>query len=96
MGMSVIVYNFTDDRFEIRDKVSPEYVIESHTHFTGLLSALIEPVSLIRDIHTVSVSRGRGNFFPRSLPRQMAHGFNIVPVWRNHKGGVVTGVVVWP
>lgn len=26
----------------------------------------------------------------------MAHGFNIVPVWRNHKGGVVTGVVVWP
>lgn len=45
VGMSVIVCNFTDDRFEIRDKVSPEYVIESHTHFTGLLSALIEPVS---------------------------------------------------
>ncbi len=32
----------------------------------------------------------------RPLPRQMAHGFNIVPVWRNHKRGVVTGVVVWP
>lgn len=32
----------------------------------------------------------------RQLPRQMAHGFNIVPVWRNHKRGVVTGVVVWP
>lgn len=44
-GMSVIVYSFTDDRFEIRDKVSSDYVIESHTNFTGLLSALIEPVS---------------------------------------------------
>ncbi len=33
---------------------------------------------------------------PLSLPRQMAHGFNIVPVWRNHKGGVVPGVVVGP
>lgn len=44
-GMSVIVYSFTDDRFEIRDKVSSGYVIESHTHFNGLLSALIEPVS---------------------------------------------------
>ncbi|EMO3463206.1 TPA: DUF4926 domain-containing protein [Klebsiella variicola] len=44
-GMSVIVYSFTDDRFEIRDKVSSDYVIESHTHFTGLLSALIESVS---------------------------------------------------
>ncbi len=44
-GMSVIVYSFTDDRFEIRDKVSSDYVIESHTHFNGLLSALIEPVS---------------------------------------------------
>ncbi|WP_220427600.1 YrhA family protein, partial [Klebsiella pneumoniae] len=28
-GMSVIVYSFTDDRFEIRDKVSSDYVIES-------------------------------------------------------------------
>ncbi|EPK8957552.1 YrhA family protein, partial [Klebsiella pneumoniae] len=25
--------------------VSSDYVIESHTHFNGLLSALIEPVS---------------------------------------------------
>lgn len=33
---------------------------------------------------------------PPSLPRQMAHGFNIVPVWRDHKGGVVPGVVVGP
>lgn len=40
-GMSVIVYSFTDDRFEIRDKVSSDYVIESHTHFNGLLSALM-------------------------------------------------------
>nr|MDQ6120625.1 YrhA family protein [Klebsiella pneumoniae subsp. pneumoniae] len=38
-GMSVIVYSFTDDRFEIRDKVSSDYVIGSHTHFNGLLSA---------------------------------------------------------
>ncbi|MGK3472501.1 hypothetical protein ACSLOS_31505, partial [Klebsiella pneumoniae] len=26
-GMSVIVYSFTDDRFEIRDKVSSDYAI---------------------------------------------------------------------
>lgn len=94
-GMSVIVYSFTDDRFEIRDKVSSDYVIESHTHFNGLLSALISR-SAESDTSIPSAFPRTWEFFPLSLPRQMAHGFNIVPVWRNHKRGVVTGVVVWP
>ncbi|HBT4568406.1 TPA: hypothetical protein MB288_005489 [Klebsiella pneumoniae] len=44
-GMSVFAYSFTDNCFEIRDKVSTGYVIESHTNFSALLSALIDMVS---------------------------------------------------
>lgn len=44
-SMSVFAYSFTDDCFEIRDKAFTDYVIESHTHFSALLSALIDTVS---------------------------------------------------
>jgi len=44
-GMSVFAYSFTGDCFQIRDKASTEYVIESYSHFNELLSALIETVS---------------------------------------------------
>ncbi|HEY2451387.1 MAG TPA: YrhA family protein [Scandinavium sp.] len=44
-GMSVFVYSFSDDCFQIRDKVSTDYVIESHENFSGCLSALINTVS---------------------------------------------------
>ncbi|CTQ22690.1 conserved hypothetical protein [Klebsiella variicola] len=44
-GMSVFSYSFTDNCFEIRDKASTGYVIESHTNFSALLSALIDMVS---------------------------------------------------
>ncbi|BBS54650.1 TPA: YrhA family protein [Klebsiella pneumoniae] len=44
-GMSVFAYSFTDNCFEIRDKASTGYVIESHTNFSELLSALIDMVS---------------------------------------------------
>ncbi|NDO81142.1 DUF4926 domain-containing protein [Citrobacter sp. NCU1] len=44
-GMSVFAYSCTDDCFEIRDKASTDYVIESHTNFSELLSALIDTVS---------------------------------------------------
>ncbi|MGU6971957.1 YrhA family protein [Salmonella enterica subsp. enterica serovar Oranienburg] len=44
-GMSVFAYSFTDDCFEIRDKASTDYVIESHSNFSELLSALIDTVS---------------------------------------------------
>lgn len=44
-GMSVFAYSFTDDCFEIRDKASTGYVIESHPSFSELLSALIDTVS---------------------------------------------------
>lgn len=43
-GMSVFAYSFNDDCFEIRDKASTDYVIESHTNFSELLSALIDTV----------------------------------------------------
>ncbi|ECE1536662.1 DUF4926 domain-containing protein [Salmonella enterica] len=43
-GMSVFAYSFNDDCFEIRDKASTDYVIESHTNFSELLSALIDMV----------------------------------------------------
>lgn len=43
-GMSVFAYNFKDDCFEIRDKASTDYVTESHTNFSELLSALIDTV----------------------------------------------------
>ncbi|EHI3750614.1 DUF4926 domain-containing protein [Salmonella enterica] len=44
-GMSVFAYSFKDDRFEILDKASTDYVIESHTNFSALLSALIDMAS---------------------------------------------------
>nr|WP_318383592.1 YrhA family protein [uncultured Enterobacter sp.] len=44
-GMSVFVYSFTDDCFQIRDRVSTDYVIESHENFSDCLSALINTVS---------------------------------------------------
>ncbi|HCM1930994.1 TPA: DUF4926 domain-containing protein [Salmonella enterica subsp. salamae serovar 51:c:-] len=44
-GMSVFAYSFKDDCFEIRDKASTDYVIESHTNFSALLSALIDTVN---------------------------------------------------
>ncbi|CAH3715889.1 hypothetical protein AI2709V1_4332 [Klebsiella pneumoniae] len=44
-GMSVFAYSFTDNCFEIHDKASTGYVIESHTNFSALLSALIDMVS---------------------------------------------------
>ncbi|EEE1928432.1 DUF4926 domain-containing protein [Salmonella enterica subsp. diarizonae] len=44
-GMFVFAYNFKDDCFEIRDKTSTDYVIESHTNFSALLSALIDMAS---------------------------------------------------
>ncbi|MEW9204983.1 YrhA family protein [Citrobacter werkmanii] len=43
-GMSVFAYSFKDDCFEIRDKASTGYVIESHINFSTLLSALIDTV----------------------------------------------------
>ncbi|EMD8240173.1 DUF4926 domain-containing protein [Salmonella enterica] len=44
-GMSVFAYSFKDDCFEIHDKASTDYVIESHPSFNALLSALIDTVS---------------------------------------------------
>lgn len=44
-GMSVFAYSFRDDCFEIRDKASTDYVIESHVHFSELLSALVDTVN---------------------------------------------------
>lgn len=43
-GMSVFSYSFTEDCFEIRDKASTEYVIESHEKVSDFLSALINTV----------------------------------------------------
>lgn len=44
-GMSVFAYDFTDDCFEIRDKASTDYAIETHVNFSELLSALIDTVN---------------------------------------------------
>ncbi len=44
-GVSVFAYSFTDDCFEIRDKASTDYVIESYSNFSELLSAFIDTVS---------------------------------------------------
>ncbi|MCV2535785.1 DUF4926 domain-containing protein [Enterobacter wuhouensis] len=44
-GMSVFAYNFTDDCFEIRDKASTDYAIETHVNFSELLSALIDTMN---------------------------------------------------
>lgn len=43
-GMSVLVYSLKEDCFQIRDKVSTDYVIESHTTFSDLLTSLIDTV----------------------------------------------------
>ena len=43
-GISVFVYVFKDDRFQIRDKVSTDYVIAEYGSFGDLLSALIDTV----------------------------------------------------
>lgn len=44
-GMSVFAYCFTDVCFEIRDKASTDYDIESCSNFSELLSAFIDTVS---------------------------------------------------
>lgn len=43
-GMSVFVYSFKDNCFQIRDKASTDYVIEEYETFGDLLSALIDTV----------------------------------------------------
>ncbi|HAI0053793.1 TPA: hypothetical protein HIE88_004550 [Escherichia coli] len=43
-GMSVFVYSFKDDCFQIRDKASTDYVIDEYKTFNDLLSALINTV----------------------------------------------------
>ncbi|ECY1766932.1 hypothetical protein F6685_22715 [Salmonella enterica] len=43
-GMSVFVYSFKEDCFQIRDRVSTDYVIESHATFSDLLTSLIDTV----------------------------------------------------
>ena len=44
-GMTVFAYNFTDDCFEIRDKASMDYAIETHANLSELLSTLIDTLS---------------------------------------------------
>lgn len=44
-GMSIFAYSLTEDCFQIRDKASTEYVIESHNKFSVFLSAIIDTVS---------------------------------------------------
>ncbi|KAA1139808.1 hypothetical protein D3H66_26145, partial [Citrobacter portucalensis] len=44
-GMALFAYSFADDCFQIRDKASTDYVIESHTEFDRFLSSLIQTVS---------------------------------------------------
>lgn len=44
-GMSIFVYSLKGDCFQIRDKASTEYVIESHEQFSHFLSALIDTVN---------------------------------------------------
>lgn len=43
-GMSVFMYSPKDDCFQIRDRVSTDFVIESHATFADLLSSLIDTV----------------------------------------------------
>ena len=43
-GISVFVYSLKEDCFQIRDKVSTDYVIESHATFSDLLTSLIDTV----------------------------------------------------
>lgn len=44
-GMSIFAYSFVDNDFQIRDKASTDYVIESHPKFSAFLSALISTVN---------------------------------------------------
>lgn len=43
--LSLFAYNFANDCFEIRDKASTDYVIETYANFSTLLSALIDTVN---------------------------------------------------
>lgn len=43
--LSLFVYDFADDCFEIRDKASTDYVIETYANFSTFLSALIGTVN---------------------------------------------------
>ncbi|HDR2788188.1 TPA: hypothetical protein QCJ61_002237 [Enterobacter asburiae] len=43
-GMSVFVFSPKDDCFQVRDRASTDYVIESHSTFGNLLSALIDTI----------------------------------------------------
>lgn len=43
-GMSVFVYSLKEDCFQLRDRVSTDYAIESHATFGDLLSSLIDTV----------------------------------------------------
>ncbi|MFB9086028.1 YrhA family protein [Erwinia tracheiphila] len=44
-GMSLFTYHLTEDCFQILDKASTEYIIESHQDFSGFLSAIIDIVN---------------------------------------------------
>ena len=43
-GMSVFTYSFAADHFEIRDRVSTDYVIEAHDQFSDFLFAALNTV----------------------------------------------------
>ncbi|HKN04246.1 MAG TPA: YrhA family protein [Buttiauxella sp.] len=43
-GISVFTYSFAADHFEIRDRVSTDYVIETHDQFSDFLSAALNTV----------------------------------------------------
>lgn len=44
-GMSLFAYSSAENNFQIRDKASTEYVIESHESFSDFLTALFNTVS---------------------------------------------------
>ena len=44
-GMSLFVYSLKEDCFQIRDKASTEYVIESHEKFSDFLTVLFQTVN---------------------------------------------------
>lgn len=44
-GMSFYAFSFSENCFQIRDRVATDYVIESHACFSDLLSALIDTCS---------------------------------------------------
>lgn len=43
--LSLLAYNFAEDCFEIRDKASTDYVIETYANFSTFLSVLIDTVN---------------------------------------------------